>query len=145
MFSSDYSLNAVSRVAYPFGAPDTIQILSYSAAKAAAVGAGIGYAETLKCPPRDVERAVQSDLLRCIFGTLFRPVVLNPLWLAWNDGAIQKMAHVIYADRTFDRLPLLADALEDAGCTDSAILGHCRDGGEHVRGCWVVDLLLGKQ
>ena len=66
-------------------------------------------------------------------------------WLAWNDGAIRKMAQVIYDDRAFDRLPLLADALDDAGCTDAAILGHCRGGGEHVRGCWVVDLLLGKQ
>ena len=65
-------------------------------------------------------------------------------WLAWNDGTIRKMAQVIYGDRAFDRLPLLADALEDAGCTDADILGHCRTPGEHVRGCWVVDLLLGK-
>ena len=54
------------------------------------------------------------------------------------------MAQLIYDDRAFDRLPLLADALEDAGCTDADILAHCRNGGEHVRGCWVVDLLLGK-
>ena len=50
----------------------------------------------------------------------------------------------IYDDRTFDRLPILADALEDAGCSAADILAHCRSGGEHVRGCWVVDLLLGK-
>ena len=50
----------------------------------------------------------------------------------------------IYDDRAFDRLPILADALEDAGCADAAILSHCRGPGEHVRGCWVVDLLLGK-
>ena len=50
----------------------------------------------------------------------------------------------MYEDRAFDRLPLLADALEDAGCADADILVHCRNGGEHVRGCWVVDLLLGK-
>ena len=54
-----------------------------------------------------------------------------------------KMAQLIYDDRAFDRLPLLADALEDAGCTDADILGHCRGGG-HVRGCWCVDLLTGK-
>ena len=68
----------------------------------------------------------------------------DPSWLAWNDGAIRKIAQTIYDARAFDRLPLLADALEDAGCTDAAILSHCREPGEHVRGCWVVDLLLGK-
>ncbi len=46
--------------------------------------------------------------------------------------------------RAFDRLPILADALEEAGCRDADILGHCREPGEHVRGCWVVDLVLGK-
>ena len=55
------------------------------------------------------------------------------------------MAHTIYEGRVFDCLPLLADALEDAGCTEPDILSHCRGGGEHVRGCWVVDLLLGKE
>jgi hypothetical protein len=74
----------------------------------------------------------------------FRPCTVSPSWLAWNDGAIRKMAQSIYDDRAFDRLPLLADALEEAGCADAALLGHCRSGGEHVRGCWVVDLLLGK-
>ncbi len=68
----------------------------------------------------------------------------DPSWLAWNDGAIRKIAQTIYDARAFDRLPLLADALEDAGCTDAAVLSHCREPGEHVRGCWVVDLLLGK-
>ncbi len=54
------------------------------------------------------------------------------------------LARSIYDDRAFDRLPVLADALEDAGCTDAAILDHCRGPGPHVRGCWVVDLILGK-
>ena len=87
----------------------------------------------------------QAHLLRDVVGNPFRSAaVLNPSWLAWNDGAIRKMAQAIYDARAFDRLPLLADALEDAGCTDADILAHCRSGGEHVRGCWVVDLLLGK-
>ena len=87
----------------------------------------------------------QAALLRDLFGfLLFRPISINATWLAWNDGAIRKMAHVIYDARAFDRLPLLADALEDAGCTDADILSHCRTPAEHVRGCWVVDLLLGK-
>jgi len=55
-------------------------------------------------------------------------------WSSWPKA--------IYDDRAFDRLPILADALEEAGCEDQDILGHCRSGGEHVRGCWVVDGLL---
>jgi hypothetical protein len=54
------------------------------------------------------------------------------------------MAQAIYNERGFDRLPILGDALEDAGCTDRDILDHCRGPGPHVRGCWAVDLLLGK-
>jgi hypothetical protein len=93
----------------------------------------------------EAERATQAALLRCGFGNPFRPVRLSSSWLAWNDGAIRKMAQLIYDGRAFDRLPLLAYALEEAGCTDADILAHCREGGEHVRGCWVVDLLLGKE
>jgi hypothetical protein len=54
------------------------------------------------------------------------------------------MARRIYDERAFHDLPILADALEEAGCTDAEILAHCRSSGEHVRGCWVVDLVLGK-
>jgi hypothetical protein len=87
-----------------------------------------------------------SSLLREITGTLpFKSVSLEPDWLAWNDRTIPKLAQAIYDDRAFDRLAILADALEDAGCTDAAILAHCRQPGTHVRGCWVVDLLLGKE
>jgi hypothetical protein len=55
------------------------------------------------------------------------------------------LAKSIYEDRAFDRLPILADALEESGCHDPDILAHCRQPGEHVRGCWVVDLLLGRE
>ena len=88
------------------------------------------------------ERQAQAEVLRDLFGNPFHSAAVAPAVLAWNDGAIRKMAQVIYDGRAFDRLPLLADALEEAGCTDAAILGHCRGGGEHVRGCWVVDALL---
>jgi hypothetical protein len=91
-----------------------------------------------------VEEVSITGLLRCSFGNPIRPAALNPSWLSWNDGGIHKMAQSIYDDHAFDRLPLLADALEDAGCIDADILSHCRTPGEHVRGCWVVDLLLGK-
>jgi hypothetical protein len=91
------------------------------------------------------ERMVQCDLLRCIFGNpLHTPPAINPTWLAWNDSTVRRIAQAIYDERTFDRMPILVDALEDAGCTDRDILDHCRQPGEHVRGCWVVDLLLGK-
>jgi hypothetical protein len=66
-------------------------------------------------------------------------------WLAWDGGAVPRLAQGIDADGAFERLPVLADALEEAGCTDAAILAHCREPGPHVRGCWVVDLLLGKE
>jgi len=83
-----------------------------------------------------------ANLCRDIFS--FRSVAADPAWLAWNNGTVRNLAQAIYTDRAFDRLPILADALEDAGCTNADILAHCRGGGEHVRGCWVVDLILGK-
>ena len=90
------------------------------------------------------ERAAQAILLRDLLCNPFRPVAFDPSCLAWNDSTVGKMAREFYADLRFGDLPILADALEEAGCTDSAILSHCRERGEHVRGCWVVDLLLGK-
>jgi hypothetical protein len=89
-----------------------------------------------------IERGEQASLLRDIAGNPFRPVTISPTWQTANVVAI---AQAIYDERGFDRLPILADALEDAGCTNVEILEHCRAGGEHVRGCWVVDLLLGKE
>ena len=83
--------------------------------------------------------------LRDIFGNPFRPVALDPAWFRWNDGAIPRIAQAIYDERRFADLPILADALEEAGCTSADILEHCRAEGEHVRGCWVVDLMLGKE
>ena len=88
------------------------------------------------------ERRGQAADLRGIFGNPFRRVTLDPAWLHWNGSTVRKMAEAIYDDRAFDRLPILADALEEAGCTDHAVLDHCRQPGEHARGCWVIDLLL---
>jgi hypothetical protein len=87
----------------------------------------------------------QAILLRDIFGNTFCAAALDERWLTWNGGVTPKLAEAIYEERAFDRLPVLADALEDAGCAEPAILEHCRSGGEHVRGCWVVDLVLGKR
>jgi hypothetical protein len=88
---------------------------------------------------------LMSRCLRDLLGPLpFRPVALAPDWLSFNDGAAVKVAQAIYAEHAFEQLPILADALEDAGCADEEVLGHCRAAGEHFRGCWLVDLVLGK-
>jgi len=75
---------------------------------------------------------------------MFRSIVIDPAWLAWHGGTMPAIARRVYDDRAFHDLPILADALEDAGCTNTDLLAHCRGGGPHVRGCWAVDLLLGK-
>jgi hypothetical protein len=67
----------------------------------------------------------------------------NPAWLTSNNATVPAIARRIDGERTFHDLPILADALEEAGCADPGILDHCRQRGEHVRGCWVVDLILG--
>lgn len=95
-----------------------------------------------------------AKLVRCIFGNPFRSVLRAiiadpapfvasaPTWIAADVVALAK---AIYADRAFDGLPILADALEVAGCMNRDILDHCREPGPHARGCWVVDLVLGKK
>jgi hypothetical protein len=89
--------------------------------------------------------ADQCDLIRELFGCGWRrPPAAADAWLSWNDGVVRKLAQEIYENRDFEIMPLLADALEEAGCADAAILGHCREPRDHVRGCWVVDLLLRK-
>jgi hypothetical protein len=89
------------------------------------------------------ESKAQCDLFRDLFGSPFRRPRLDDAWLAWNNGTVPKLAQAIYDERRFGDLPVLADALEDAGCDDAELLGHCRAPGEHVRGCWVVDAILG--
>src|SRR5262245_43706357 len=89
------------------------------------------------------EAKAQANLLRDIFGNPFHPVALNPAWLTSD---VLALARGIYEDRAFDRMPILADALQDAGCDNEDVLNHCRDANQvHVRGCWVVDLVLGKK
>ena len=88
------------------------------------------------------ERDQQLLLVRCIFGNPFRPVMLDPRWLS---STVLDLARTIYDERVFERMPILADALMDAGCDSDEIINHCRGTGPHVRGCWVVDLILGKE
>jgi hypothetical protein len=93
----------------------------------------------------EAEGAAQCALLRDIFGKAFHEVRLKRNWLESNDATIPKLAQLIYDERRFEDLPMMADALLDAGCTSAAILNHCRSDEPHVRGCWVLDLLLAKE
>jgi hypothetical protein len=88
--------------------------------------------------------AILCALIRCVFGNPFRPAALDPAWARTASGAVAGLAAAIYQERAFDRLPVLADALEEAGCTDAQLLGHLRGPGPHARGCWVLDQLLGR-
>jgi hypothetical protein len=85
-----------------------------------------------------------ADVIRDLAGNPFRPVSVRRQWLRNNELAVQQMAEAIAAEQAFDQLPILADALEDAGCTEASVLDHCRGPGPHVPGCWVLDLLRGK-
>jgi hypothetical protein len=146
---------AASAVAYavsPYYAGAIIKPFYHSstvtdAANAALVATGsVAYAraeERSECEAAQAaEAAVQTLLLRDIFGNPFRPVAFSPSWR--TDTAVA-LARQMYESRDFGAMPILADALQEAGCEDAAILSHCRGTGPHVRGCWVVDLVLGKE
>lgn len=104
-------------------------------------GEGYNYSHPLEPSVRWKVQLEFLNLLRCIIGNPFRPVAFDPRWRSETAVAL---ATGIYDGRHFDRLPILADALEEAGCDHPDILAHCRGAGPHARGCWVVDLALGK-
>jgi hypothetical protein len=89
-----------------------------------------------------LEARIQTNLLRDIFKNPALFVEFDP---RWRTSDVVGLARAIYDDRAFERMPILADALMDAGCEHEEIIGHCRGAGPHVRGCWVVDLILGKE
>ncbi len=99
---------------------------------------------------QDFETAVhlrdQADRLQQRTRTIRREwhvqYTVDPSWLSWSRGTVLQMAHAISEERRWQDLPILADALEEAGCTNQQILGHCRQPGEHILSCWVLDLLL---
>ncbi len=102
-------------------------------------------------PALMAEKQAQVALLRDILGNPFRPIAVSPSVLSWHDATVTRLAQAAYDERHLPagsldnaRLAVLADALEEAGCDNADILNHCRSGGEHARGCWVVDLLLNK-
>jgi hypothetical protein len=123
---------ALKWVAAHISAPGPVQTAELSA-----------WAERHSDGTGEAESAFQCLLCRDLFGPLpFRTITCDP---AWRTEHVLTLASTIYHDRDFGRLPELADALEEAGCSSADILGHCRGPGPHVRGCWVLDLLLGKR
>ena len=93
---------------------------------------------------RHTEPALQCHVLRELFGpSIYRPS--SPARVTWNDTTVRSIAQGIYDERRFEDMPILADALADAGCDDEGLLAHCRSDRPHVRGCFLLDLLLGKE
>jgi hypothetical protein len=143
-------------------APDTFhayQSLAYFSARdathprashAATVAANLTLPFGLPGPSASVRgdhgkrKAVVLEVLWEVLGNPFRRIQVPPAWLQANEATALRLAESIWAEQDFERLPILGDALEDAGCSNRAILEHCRRPGGHVRGCWVLDLLLAK-
>jgi hypothetical protein len=116
-------------------------LMWYSYLRAVVGGSAWHSARIIAADARALGDAGAAPLVRDIFGNPSRPVAFDP---AWRSPTAVSLARGLYESRDFSALPVLADALQDAGCEHPDILGHCRGGGEHVRGCWVVDLVLGK-
>lgn len=96
-----------------------------------------------ECGGYKAEKADQCVVLRDIFDNPFLPRVEPPACLPRKGGTVRTLAEAIYRERTFGDMPALADALEDAGCTEPRLLTHLRSGGPHFRGCWALDLVRG--
>jgi hypothetical protein len=90
------------------------------------------------------QRQEQCRLLREIVGNPFRSVEVEPAWLSYGGGVVGRVAQSVYEEQQLSQLPVLADALEEAGCTEADLLAHLRGPGPHARGCWALDSLLGK-
>jgi hypothetical protein len=108
---------------------------------ASAVAAWIATIGSTGNIPKGEKRNHFAKMAREFYGPPDGPIIADSRWLT---STVLDLARLIYDERAFDRLPILADALMDAGCDDEALLAHCRSDGPHVRGCWAIDLLLGK-
>jgi hypothetical protein len=132
----------------------TIEGVPYFFGCLAALNAGILRSESLPEEARELRTypvfvaghdeegpRVIADMIREVVGNPFRPVAFDP---DWRTDTVVSLARGMYESRGFGGMPILADALQDAGCDHPDILAHCRGDGPHVRGCWVVDLVLNK-
>ena len=122
------------RVAYPHG---VIRLLDENAGRAANA-----WTDTLGLTPEELKR--RADVLREIAGNPFADIHLDRALVTWRDGTILKLAQACYDSRDFSMIGILGDALEEAGCSKRAVLEHARSEQAHYRGCWLVDLILGK-
>ncbi len=146
---SDSAAWAVQRLLQkgPLDAAHLLHALAEARLKGAGARASLArtyqIADKLCAEAFHAESHAQCDLVREIFGNPFRPVTFNPFW---RTSDVTLLAQGIYEEKAFDRMPILADALQDAGCDSDDILSHCRDASAtHLRGCWAVDLVLGKE
>jgi hypothetical protein len=137
--SAEYAATAAAWVSSQDNLARTLE--AAAAALAVHKTAGIGWAREWEFD-KLAEHRHQTDILRDVFGNPFRPVVFDPVWR--TDTAVA-LAQQMYEARDFSAMPILADALQDTGCDSAEILDHCRGPGPHVRGCWAVDLVLGKE
>jgi len=143
----------IEKIHQPYGIATTRAMAAYRpafrqamsaalyAAESAASGAG-RHGRPAAWGAQGRQHKEQVLLAQDIFGNPFRPVIIAPAWLSFT---VVQLSQAIYDERAFNTMPILADALEDAGCNSFEILTHCRGSGEHARGCWVIDLLLGKE
>jgi len=143
----------IEKVHQPYGIATTRAMAAYRPAFRQAMSAALYAAESAAGSAGSHGRRAASGeqarqhkeqvvLARDIFGNPFRPFILGPAWLTFT---VVQLSQAIYAERAFDTMPILADAMEEAGCNSEEILQHCRADGDHVRGCWVVDLLTGRE
>lgn len=134
--SSEFAAARAAADAIRYYHPKGVGMLARAAIAAAAAGVTAAVGNQVR------ERVEQSSLLRDVLGNPSRPVTADPSWLTSTVTAI---ARGMYESRDFSAMPILADALQDAGCDNDDVLSHCRGTGPHVRGCWVIDLLTGRK
>ncbi|MDY3553381.1 hypothetical protein R5W24_002482 [Gemmata sp. JC717] len=116
-------------------APEAAEAMRF-AVTAGEVHARLSDRYAVAAPPGEI------GFLQDLFGNPFRPVEVAP---AWRTATVVGLARAIYAERAFDLMPVLCDALQDAGCTNEDVLAHCRDRTDHARGCWLLDALIGTE
>lgn len=138
--------NGYDAIALAARTSDEVQDALGAEAEARALAAGallsVAAAEYAKVWRDEVAR--HCNWIRDLLSDRFLRSRFDSHWLQGNHQTARNMAQAIYEGQSFGEMPILADALEEVGCANEEILSHCRQPGEHIRGCWVLDLLLGK-
>lgn len=138
--AEENAVRAIRAVLYPkagYALRDVLDALERTAHLS-----GTTETDCLERSRREMRR--QAEVIREVIGNPARPTVIEAAWQQWHGGCLVRLATEIHDARAFHDVPLLGDVLEDAGCTDTDLLAHCRDAGWHALGCWVVDGILGK-